>query len=446
MNTKIQTFQDLCDDPTMQALGNFASKRGVRLYLVGGSVRDLLLKRQTADIDFALASNAIRFAMAFAAHIGAICFVLEKEPATARVIVKQDKVSPIPELSMDFVQFRAESLAEDLGLRDLTINAMAIAFEDIESAANNTGAQNSLNVIDPCGGMKDLETGLLRFSSEEVVRADPLRLLRIYRFAAQLDFTLSEEAVDLVTKYLSALPNVAIERSRDELMKIFDVQTAYPYLQQMERIGLFTQFLPFLKATCNFWRSLETFERSPIPEALHVYSGEINGYLREKIGMEVNRYTLIKFTLLVGDNISAAGASLRLSHKVMKFMKCLIRGCKVLQNENRRLTEKQIIRFLRKDASDWWGVLLYMAASDAIDPILLERIVSMYYEHILPIRQQGRLLTGDDLVKHFNLVEGKQIGRLLKKIEDRQFYGEIRTREEAFAAVAALIEPSHDSL
>lgn len=441
MNTKIQTFQDLFDDPTMQALGDFASERGVRLYLVGGSVRDLLLKRQTADIDFALDSDAIRFAMAFADRIRAIGFALENPPPTGRVIIKRNKGSRLPELSMDFVQFRAESLTEDLRLRDLTINAMAIAFEDVESIANNIGEQNSLNVIDPCGGMKDLETGLLRFPSEEVVEADPLRLLRIYRFAAQLDFTISKEAVDLVTKHLSSLPNVAIERCRDELMKIFSVQKACPYLQQIERIGLLTQFLPFIKTTCNFWHPLETFEENPIPEGLQGHSGKINGYLRETIGMETSRYSFIKFTLLLGDDLSAAGAHFRMSHKVIDFMRHLIKGCKSLQYVNQQSPQKRIMRFLRKYASDCWGVLLYTAASDTIDPGLLERIVNTYYEDFVPIRQQGRLLTGDDLVKHFNLTEGKQIGRLLKHIETRQFYGEIRTREEALAAVAALIEP-----
>ena len=57
MNTTIQTLQELFGNPTMEALGNFANARGVQLYLVGGSVRDLLLKRQTTDIDFALASG-----------------------------------------------------------------------------------------------------------------------------------------------------------------------------------------------------------------------------------------------------------------------------------------------------------------------------------------------------------------------------------------------------
>ena len=197
--------------------------RGVQLYLVGGSVRDLLLKRQTTDIDFALASDAIQFAKAFAARINAAWFTLKRNPSTARVIVKQHNTQPqSPSLSIDFAQFRAASLTEDLRLRDLTINAMAIAFENVESVINSPCEQNSPHVIDPCGGIRDLEIGLLQFLSERVVRADPARLLRIYRFAAQLDFKISEGAIDLVTKHRSLLSNVAIgtmPRRTDENFK-----------------------------------------------------------------------------------------------------------------------------------------------------------------------------------------------------------------------------------
>ena len=72
MNIATQTLQVLFDNPIMKALVAFAKDRGVRLYLVGGSVRDLLLGRQTTDIDFTLSSDAIEFAKAFAANIDAI--------------------------------------------------------------------------------------------------------------------------------------------------------------------------------------------------------------------------------------------------------------------------------------------------------------------------------------------------------------------------------------
>ena len=440
MKIATQIRQELFDHSTLQALAIFAKDQGVQLYLVGGSVRDLLLGRQTTDYDFTLASDAIQFAKAFATDIGAIAIALEQNPPTARVIVKQDDISRPPQLSMDFAQFRAATLTDDLRLRDLTINAMAIPFENAQTFTNKSHEYNLSQVIDPCGGMKDLEIGLLRFPNKQVVIADPVRLLRIYRFAAQLDFQISQNAIDLVTAYRSMLLNVAAERCRDELMKIFHVKKAHPYLQQMDTAGLLTQVVPTTKGTHQAWISLETFEESPIPADLDAYRKKINHYLQEELSVEINRRSLIKLCLLLGDNLDGIGERLRFSRKVVQFMECLISGSKKLRNIIPQLTQKQINRFLRTYTSDWWGILLYSAASSPIDSAILKQIADTYYEHILPIYKQGRLITGNDLIQEFHLKEGEQIGDLLKEIEDRQFDGEIRTRKEALAAVAALIQ------
>ena len=440
MKIPLQTPHKLFDHPILRKLKTFAKDQDMRLYLVGGSVRDLLLGRQTTDLDFTLASDAIQFAKAFADRIRATAIALEENPPTARVIVKQNSTSHPPKLSMDFAQFRAASLMDDLRLRDLTINAMAIAFENVETFAYKAGKQNSCLIIDPCGGMKDLEIGLLRFPSKQVVIADPVRLLRIYRFAAQLDFEISQDAIDLVIAYRSMLSDVAVERCRDELMKIFYVKKAHAYLRQMEAVGLLTQVVPSNKTTPRIWISLETFEENPIPASLQTYRKEIDRYLQEEVSAEIDRHSLIKLSLLLGDDVEGIDARLRFSRKAVRFMECLISGSGELKNIIPQLTQKQINRFLRTYASDWWGILLYSAVSYPMDSAILKRIADTYYEHILPIRKQGRLITGDDLIQEFHFKEGEQIGELLQEIENRQFDGEIRTREEAFAAVATLIQ------
>lgn len=437
MCTVAESLKELFSNHIIQSLSAFAKEQNVQLYLVGGSVRDLLLSRQTTDIDFALASDAIQFAKAFANRIGATCIVLEENPSTARVIVKQHDT---PQFSMDFVQFRAASLTEDLRLRDLTINAMAIAFENAEAAANSACEQNPLHLIDPCGGMKDLAAGLLQFSSERVVHEDPVRLIRIYRFAAQLDFKISQNAIHLVKKHRSLLSEIAAERCRDELMKILNVKRGHVYLQEMEVAGLLTQVIPDISKS---WSPLETFEETPIPEALSTYYNEIDGYLKAELGMGVTRDSLIKLSLFLADGPGDIGKRLRLSQKATQLIARLIAGNKRLKEAGAHPTQKQIIRFLRTYRSDWWGILLYTAASNSINAALLKEIADTYYKHIIPVCKQGRLITGKDLIQIFQLKEGKQIGDLLEQIEERQFDGEIRTREEALAAVAALIQSSN---
>ena len=441
MKINTLTLQELFRNDAMQALDTFAKAQDVRLYLVGGSVRDLLLKRRTTDFDFALAANAIHFAKAFAAHIRATCIVLEENPSTARVIVKQDNFPDPSRLSMDFVQFRAESLADDLRLRDLTINAMAIVFENVDTLADHAHKSNFCRVIDPCGGMEDLETGLLRFPSDGVILADPIRLLRVYRFAAQLGFEISQNAIALVQRHQDLLPSVAAERCRDEFMKILDVKKAHPYLQQMNAVGLLAQMLPTVNRERIPWQPLESFEETPIP--LRAYDEEINNYLQEELGGGVSRYSLVKLSLLLDGNFANIGERLQLSRKATQFIEDIISKYEqFFKNPNPQLTREEIICFLRTAAVDWWGVLLYAAALHAIDSAVIKKVADTYYKHILPIRKQGRLVTGDDLIQIFHLKEGKQVGDLLEQIEERQFNGEIRTREEALAAVQMLIRQS----
>lgn len=424
MNTTTSVLQELRSNPLIQALSIFAKARGVQLYLLGGSVRDLLLNRPIVDFDFALASDAIQFAKTFAESLGATCIALEEKPPTARVIVKT------PGTSMDFAQFRDASLIDDLRLRDLTINAMAIALESISSSS-------PIKVIDPCGGRDDLATRILQFPSEQVVREDPLRLMRIYRFAAQLDFEISQNAISLAQKYHRLLPHVSAERQRDELMKILSVERARPYLQKMCEVKLLAHVMPSVGQAPMSWQPLEIFEDTPIPAPIRTYQTEIDAYLNGELGLAVNRRSLIKLCLFLQGSLAEIGKQLRLSRKVVKFMKCLVWGHQQLTKK--QLTQKQIIHFMRTTASDWWGVLLFSTAMHPIDAAMLRQIADTYYRHVLPILNQGKLITGEDLIRTFNMKQGKEIGMLLKQIEERQFDGEIRTREEAFAAVEALI-------
>ncbi len=436
MNKEVLESQQLRDMPLIRELDGLAKKHRVQLYLVGGSVRDMLLNRPTTDFDFTLKSNAIPFAKMFADSIKGPFVPLEEQPPTARVIVRTPHLTTT-QLSIDFTQFRAASLTDDLRLRDLTINAMAIPLESIMES-------NHLEIIDPCNGTNDLATRQLRFPSEQVILDDPLRLLRIFRFAAQLDFQIPQKSTNLVQKHQHLLPSVSKERIRYEFLKILNVEKSNTYLQKMLEIGLLAHVFPNIEQTRALWHPLENFEDNPIPEPLCSYKNVINTYLSEELGLEANRRSLIKLCILLQKNLKDVSKLLRLSRKADQFMKCLVNGYQHLSD--RRLTKKQIINFLRSSADDWWGVLLFSAAMHPISEQVLKQIVDTYYEHLLPIFKQGRLITGEDLIREFQLKEGREIGTLLKQIEDQQFYGEIQTRTEALTAVEALIRKEGKSL
>ena len=460
--------------PHLTQLQKFAKTRGVELYLVGGSVRDLLLNRPTADLDFALATDAIPFAKAFATHVGGSFVGLDEHPPTARVVLKKQTVS------MDFAQFRAASLNDDLRLRDLTINAMAVPLgamlraarlskKTIENVAPRPArlpvSSELPRLIDPSGGMADLTARQLRFPSEQVIHEDPLRLIRIYRFAAQLDFEICHDSLALIEKHYALLPRVSAERIRDELMKILKVEKASPYLQEMWKVGLLTQIVPIASegplacTPVELHRDQEvsptgarepsptSVARGPVPrdpwnaldsfESTNHAHPDWDTYLKTELEWEVNRRSLIKLCLLLQGELGDVAKRLKLSRKASQFLKCLASEHRLLAAE--QLMRREIIRFLRRTGSDWLGALLFASALHGITDARTSQIVNIYYQHFLPILKQGRLITGEDLIRRFNLKEGREIGILLKQIEERQFDGEIRTREEAFAAAAALI-------
>ncbi len=427
----IQGLRVLSDmrSPFMHQLFEFVTYHKVTLFLVGGSVRDLLLNRRITDIDFTLQSDTLTCVRKFADSINAPFIPLEENPPTARVIVRSPDSVP-SQFQLDFTQFRGKTLADDLRLRDLTINAMAIPLEAIMASDNP-------EVIDPCDGQSDLSSRLLRFPSEQVIVDDPLRMLRIFRFAAQLDFEMSKVSLEQVQKHQHLLPNVSQERIRDELLKTLHVEKSAPHLQNMCKAGLIAQVFPAAKIFSDYWDMLDCFETYPISESLDSQCDEINTYLNEDIALFTNRKSLIKLCILFQDSVNDIGNLLKLGRKSVQFLKSLMNGHQFLLDSD--YSRFEIIDFLRDAVSDWWGILLFSMAIHPISYEKIHKIVNIYYNHILPILKQGKFLTGEDLIRDFKLKEGKEIGMLLEQIEKRQFYGEIRTRKEAIKIVEDLL-------
>ena len=441
--------QNLPQLQLIRQLHAFAAKRGIHLYLVGGSVRALLLNQSLTDLDFALADDAIAFAKAFADKIGEAFVKLEEQPPIARIVIRETR------LTLDFAGFRAETLEADLRLRDLTINAMALDFSLLLT-------KPVVNLINPCDGFSDLKTRTLRFPSERVVIDDPLRLLRVYRFAAQLGFEISEATIDLIRQHSNRLPQVSSERIRDELIKILDVNNAVTYLRQMDETRLFSQIIPEIEEIRGLGQNaldhsllgLEMFEIEPTPDVLQSYQSQIQAYLREELVYDLHRGQILKLALLLykgGTEMSVRITNrLRLGRKATQLMRCLVQNHLSLMDlidTDGQIERRTTIRFLRDTGDNWLGVLLLfyanLRASHGDMPQvneLMKQITDLYYGEICPIIEQGRLITGDDILQTFGTVPGVKIGRILRYIEDLQFEGAIHTPEEALEAARTFLQ------
>ncbi len=200
-------------------VGAVADRMGRECYVVGGYVRDIILGRQSKDIDFVTVGSGIDLAAGVAAEMGRGTKVaVYRNYGTAQIHRGN--------LELEFVGARRESyhresrnpiveegtLDDDLARRDFTINALAISVN-----ADTFG-----EVIDRYDGLGDIERRLIRtpLDPDITFSDDPLRMMRAVRFATQLDFRIFPETLEAIKRNASRIEIITAERIKDELFKI----------------------------------------------------------------------------------------------------------------------------------------------------------------------------------------------------------------------------------
>jgi len=216
---------------------DFSEKHGLidSAFIVGGVVRDILLGNEIKDIDIAIKGDSLTIAKKFAEEISGSFVLLDAEFQTAR-IVKDG-------CFLDISAMRGNSIHDDLSERDITINAMAIPLSLQPSALS----PQSLSLIDPYGGRDDLSNKTVRMVSEENLIKDPLRILRIYRFSAELDFFIEADTLDASGRLSPLITSIAAERITEELRHILRLDDSYAVIKTMSNKGILQHIFPELK-------------------------------------------------------------------------------------------------------------------------------------------------------------------------------------------------------
>ena len=211
------------DNPIYHIVGNAAAQLGVRAYAVGGVVRDYFLQRHCTDIDIVCVGNGIDLAKATAKSINPNIEVhVFKNFGTASFIYNNAGTN----WQIEFVGARRESyrhdsrkpivedgtLQDDQNRRDFTINAMAV------SVNSDTFGE----LLDPFGGIRDLNLGIIRtpLDPDITFSDDPLRMMRAIRFATQLGFIIQNETFEAIQRNAERIKIVSAERIISELNKI----------------------------------------------------------------------------------------------------------------------------------------------------------------------------------------------------------------------------------
>lgn len=207
-----------------------------KIYLVGGAVRDLTLGRPVTDMDL-VCDKADETARALATSQNASRFQLSKKPMVP-VCYRLVRRS-VPDDHIDIVQMQGGTILNDLAHRDFTINAMAIPI-------CQTGRLGE--IIDPFGGLSDLQQQYIRVTGPDVLEKDPLRILRAVRFSAELGFTLTHETCRLISLYAEKIDQVAGERIWTELKQILLNQNSAAFIRQLDELGVLTRIFPEIEA------------------------------------------------------------------------------------------------------------------------------------------------------------------------------------------------------
>ena len=243
-----------------------AQTKDITLFLVGGVIRDLLLKQRNLDLDFVLESDAIAFAAELAAEFGGA--LQSHRPFGTATWALDASVAARLSLSfadiphhLDFARARSESYAHptalptvrpsdiehDLWRRDFSMNALALQLSPAPAAGR---------LLDVCGGLGDLERKRVRVLHDRSFIDDPTRILRALRFARRYGFEIEPMTAELIKDALPMLGRITGARVRNEMELILREPKAAEVLQSLQELGALESIHPAFRVSSKLEQRL----------------------------------------------------------------------------------------------------------------------------------------------------------------------------------------------
>lgn len=472
-------LKDKLKNPIFKLVGEVADEVSQPCYVVGGYVRDLFLHRHSTDIDFVTVGNGIGIAQKLASRLGdRTSLAVYSNFGTAQVKHRG--------LELEFVGARRESynrnsrkpivedgtLDDDQKRRDFTINAMAISVN----------AESFGELIDPFDGISDLEKRLIRtpLDPDITFSDDPLRMMRAIRFATQLNFDILPETFDAIARNKERISIISRERIIDEMSKI--VRSAVPSrgFVLLEQCGLLKIIFPEMQALKgtevidgrghkdNFFHTLQVLD--------NVAKVSDNEWLRwSAVFHDIAKPVTKRFDPHLGwtfHNHNFVGR---------KMIPSIFKRMKLPMNEKMKYVQKLVelhmrpIALVEEEVTDSAVRRLLFDAGDDIDDLMMlceaditsknPEKVRRYLENFVIVRnklveieEKDRIrnfqppVSGEDIMKEFNLPPSRVIGEIKERLKNAILDGEItNNREEAWnlmmkvAAEKGIIPNSEES-
>jgi tRNA nucleotidyltransferase (CCA-adding enzyme) len=420
-------------------------------HLVGGSVRDALLERHSdyLDLDFVMPQGAVETAATIARHCRAGFVLLDAERQIARVVFRQG--------TADFAQQVGDSLEADLFRRDFTMNAIAYN-------------PHTLELIDPLNGCLDLEHCIVRMVSAENLAEDPLRLLRAYRQAAQLGFTMHPETAAAARKLAPQLKTIAAERVQSEFHYLLTSKRGPAQLKAAWEAGLLSNWFEsagllslekidrletLFQLLKSDWPLLHDLINQPI-RAQSSNKSEPKKNVEMSGGRRSSWLTMAKLASLMPDDVTIAETQLwqlKYSrseiHAVLTVLKTLPKLQALLNaapdmalspNSDTAPDNRRAQYALFQQVGVVFPALCIQALASGIEMAALRPLINRYLDPEDVVAHPVPVLSGQDLMSHLDLPPSPQIGRLLAALQVARAEGLIETQGEAIAFARRIVE------
>ncbi len=460
--------------PHLDSVQAIAKRKKIKIFLVGGFLRDYLLNRPCVDFDFTLKQGAISFARVFARKIKGAFVLLDQEHGCARVVRKEGGRI----LIFDFADFRDKTLLGDLSHRDFTINTLCVDIAQLKQKED---------VPDILLGTKkakaDIKNKTIRMVSRTSFQEDPLRLLRAFSLQALLGFKIEKKTLLKIKKEKGLLKGTSFERIRDEIFKVLETDKAAENIRQMDKAGIFEKIIPQISVmfpcTQGGYHHLDVWPHSL--EALFQLEGvlkefrtipEIRAYLDEPLAGARTRQGLLKLAALLHDigkpetkKIENGRTSFHghehvgkgIVRHIAKMLKLSTREQYTLEgmvlwhlrpgylSNFKSPSQRAIFRYFRDTKEEAVSILLLSLAdqratrgplTSAYDQKHHEDIVKRLVGSYLDKGKEKpfvRLIGGHDLIRKLKLTPSPLFSKILAAVEEQQAMGKIAAKQEALA-------------
>ncbi len=433
-------------------------------YLVGGFVRDYFLNKTSYDCDIAINTNipTADFVQNIANKIDAVYVPLHEDFEIYRIVLKDKKIY------FDFAKIEGTDIYEDLSRRDLTINAICY---DI----------NNDKFIDPYNGREDIKSKIIKAISEKNIIDDPLRILRVFRFASILGFDIDLNTLSIIKKHSKLINMPAKERLNYELIKTFGGINVSEIILKMDECNVLENIFPYFKEIKkipnNSHHHLDLFHHlvesvNQIEKVVENQSAEIKEYFKEDFGSD-NRLSYLKLSAFlhdwgkpstwtiepdtnrhrfIGHDIEGAKLiesvlkELKFSNKQIEYISDMIKyhiyPSQLASDPN--LSEKAKLRFYNKLKDNVIDVIMIAnadrnsALGEAITDEMVEqnkkgldKLLEDYFTERNRLKNMPPLLNGYEIMEILNLKEGKELGEIVKALYKAQVEKTVNTKDEA---------------